>query len=115
VLEPWEFCDWVAPETDRSQVVLQGCDWWRADRGFVTGDARVSLYAQMFDVDASRAIESVEFSVEGIGTAGDVGVFAISGCPPGADAAAQPIDIRRSFNFDAVINDAWLDALEVSQ
>lgn len=105
VLGPWELCDWVVPQTNRSKVVLQGCDWWRSDRGFVAGDARVSLYAQTFDVDALRTLQAVEFSVEGVGTGGDVGVFALSGRPPGPGATVQPIDIRRGFNFDAIIAD----------
>lgn len=104
VLDPWEIYDWVAPQPDRGNVVIRGCDWWRSDRGFVTGDDRVCLYAQSFDVDPTRRINRVQFSVEGIGTTGDVGVFAFSGRVPGEDAEMQPIDIREGFNFDVIIN-----------
>jgi hypothetical protein len=106
VLEPWEICDWVDPQPDRCKVVLQGCDWWRSDRGLVTGDARVSLYGQTFDVDPSLPIERVQFSVEGMGTAGDVGIFALSGCTPTEPAEMQPIDIQQGFNSDTILHHA---------
>jgi len=105
-LDCWEICDWVDPRPNRSKVVLQGCDWWRCDCGFVTGDERVSFYGQCFQVDPARPIRRVQCSVEGMGTNGDVGIFALSGCAPGEDARMEPIDLRRQFNFDAILQEA---------
>ena len=104
MLDPWQICDWVAPQPDRCPVVLRGCDWWRSDRGFVTGDNRVCLYGQAFSVDPTRPIERVQFNVESMGTAGDVGVFALSGRVAGEPAEMQPIDVQEGFNFDTIVH-----------
>ena len=103
-LDSWEIRDWVGQAPDRCTVALRGCDWWRSDRGFVTGDDRVCLFAQVFDVDRTRLIESIQFNVEGIGTGGDVGVFAVSGRLADKLSQSERIDLSGAFNFDTVIN-----------